>query len=177
MATTTTLDSMLELPAVDERLVAPESRYEIVDGTVVYMPPAGESHGASHGLLVAIVHAHRADAYALALHMLTRTSQLDDIAPDVSVYPSARDPATGGRYIEDLAFEIVNTESLAYAGIKAAKLVARGVRRVFAIDLDRACALEWSKDRGEWSLLDRRTQIEDPALAVPIPVAALLAVP
>ncbi|HSK03361.1 MAG TPA: hypothetical protein VK932_19050, partial [Kofleriaceae bacterium] len=35
-------------------------------------------------------------------------------------------------------------------------------------------ALEWSKEAGQWSILDRRGQIEDPALAVPIPIEALL---
>ena len=174
MAFTTTHDPISKLPEVDERLVVPEARYEIVDGRVVHVPPADEPHGANHCTLAAIAHAHRADAYAPAVDMLTRTSQIDDIAPDVSVYPSARDPATGGRLLEELAFEIVSTESIAHAGTKAAKLVARGVRRVFAIDLKRARALEWSKELGEWSLLDRRGQIEDPVLAVPIPIEALL---
>jgi hypothetical protein len=106
--------------------------------------------------------------------MLTRTSRVDDVAPDVSVYPTARDPRTGGRQLEELAFEIVSTESLAHAGRKAQKLVSRGVRRVFAIDVEGMRALEWSEELGEWSILDRRGVIEDPALAVPVPVEALL---
>jgi predicted transposase YdaD len=52
--------------------------------------------------------------------------------------------------------------------------VARGVRRVFALDVERMRALEWSTETGQWSILDRRAQIEDPALAVPIPIEALL---
>ncbi|HWU89181.1 MAG TPA: Uma2 family endonuclease, partial [Kofleriaceae bacterium] len=106
MASTTTEGSISDLPEVDERLVAPNARYEIVDGRVVYVPPADEPHGASHGSLAAVVHAHRADGYALAVDMLTRTSRIDDIAPDLSVYPSARDSTTGGRRLEELAFEI-----------------------------------------------------------------------
>jgi hypothetical protein len=110
----------------------------------------------------------------VAADMLTRTSRGDDIAPDVSVYPTARDPQTGRRQLEELAFEIASTETLAHAGRKAAKLVSRGVRRVFVVDVERKRALEWSKEAGQWSILDRRGQIEDPALAVPIPIEALL---
>ncbi|HSK04543.1 MAG TPA: hypothetical protein VK932_24980, partial [Kofleriaceae bacterium] len=76
--------------------------------------------------------------------------------------------------LEELAFEVVSAQSLAHVGQRAAKLVARGVRRVFALDVKRMRALEWSKDTGEWRLLERSGQIEDPALAVPIPLDALL---
>ncbi|HSK04458.1 MAG TPA: hypothetical protein VK932_24555, partial [Kofleriaceae bacterium] len=76
--------------------------------------------------------------------------------------------------LEELAFEVVSAQSLAHVGQRAAKLVARGVRRVFALDVKRMRALEWSNDTGEWKLLERSGQIEDPALAVPIPIEALL---
>ncbi len=167
-------DSTTELPAVDERLVAPETRYEIIDGRVVYVPPADQPHAESHAELAALVHAHRADEFSVAVDMLTRTSRIEDFAPDVSVYPTARDPRTGGRQLEQLAFEIASTESLGHAGTKAAKLIARGVRRVFAIDVERNRALEWSTAIDAWSILDRRDVIADSALAVPLPVAALL---
>jgi hypothetical protein len=173
MMAPTTEFSTSELPEVDERLVTPNTRHEIIDGRMVYVPPADEPHGESHGSLAAVIHAHRAGGYAVAVDMLTRTSRIDDIAPDVSVYPRARN-ATGGRQLEELAFEIASTESLSHAGTKAAKLVARGVRRVFAIDIERDRALEWSKELSQWSILDRRAQIEDPALAVPLPIEALL---
>lgn len=162
------------LPDVDDRLVAPESRYEIENGRVVYVPPADEPHGSLHAHLAAVICAHRAEGYAVAVDMMTRTSRIDDIAPDLSVYPEARDPQTGGRRLEELAFEIASTESLGHAGSKAAKLIARGVRRVFAIDVERGRALEWSSERGTWSMLDTRGQLEDRALAVAIPVEALL---
>jgi hypothetical protein len=106
--------------------------------------------------------------------MLTRTSEIDDIAPDVSVFPDARDPETGGRQLEQLGFEVVSSESLGCAGRKAAKLVARGARRVFAIDVERARALEWSSSLGTWSVLDPSAHIEDRALEVPLPIGALL---
>jgi len=167
-------ESLSELPDVDERLVAPGTRYEIEDGRVIYVPPADEPHAELHANLSALLHAHRAPGYSVALDMLTRTSRIDDFAPDASVYPTARDPRTGGRHIEELAFEIASIESLGHVGRRAAKLVSRGVRRVFALDLERTLALEWSQAEGRWSPLERGARIEDPALAVPLPIEALL---
>jgi len=45
---------------------------------------------------------------------------------------------------------------------------------VFALDLERVRALEWSRELGRWSILDRGARIEDPAFAVPLPIDALL---
>jgi Uma2 family endonuclease len=163
-----------ELPAVDEPLVAPETRYEVLDGGLVHVSPAHEPHGSRHSKVSALVEAHVAPEFDVASDMLTRTSETDDVAPDVSVFPYARDPETGGRQVEHLAFEIVSTESMSHAGQKAAKLVRRGVRRVFAIDVERERALEWSRSRGTWSLLDPSGHIEDLALAVPLPIEALV---
>jgi Uma2 family endonuclease len=163
-----------ELPDIDERLVAPENRYEILDGAIVHVAPAHEPHAIRHSKISALVEAHVAPELDVASDMLTRTSEIDDIAPDVSVFPSARDPRTGGRQLEQLAFEVVSTESLGHAARKAEKLARRGVRRVFAIDIERGRALEWSPALGTWSMLDATAQIEDPALAVPLPIAALL---
>jgi hypothetical protein len=106
--------------------------------------------------------------------MLTRTSVLDDIAPDASVFPRERDPDTGGRRIEELAFEIVSTERLSEAAVKARKLVERGVRRVFAVDVVRQRAFEWSRDLGTWQILAADSTIDDAVLAVKLPVAALV---
>jgi hypothetical protein len=166
--------SSSRLPEVDERLVAPETRYEIEDGEEMYAAPADEPHAESHASLGALLKAHRAPGYSVAVDMLTRTSRIDDIAPDASVYPTARHPRTGGRQLEEMAFEIASAESVRHAGSRAAKLVARGVRRVFAIDIRRLCALEWSKELNQWSILDRRGRIEDRVLAVPISIAVLL---
>jgi hypothetical protein len=61
---------------------------------------------------------------------------------------------------EHLVFEVVSTESIGHAARKAAKLSARGVRRVFAIDVERSRALEWSAElgslpRGTWPSIMR----------------------
>jgi hypothetical protein len=163
-----------ELPAVDERLVAPETRYEIYDGELAYVSPADPPHGTRHLQIAALIEAHTGPEFEAAADMLTRTSEIDDVAPDVSVYPDAPNPETGGRQIEQLAFEIVSTESLGHAGRKASKLVARGVRRVFAIDIERSRALEWSAALDTWSVLDAAGRIDDPALAVPLPIDSLI---
>jgi Uma2 family endonuclease len=163
-----------ELPAVDERLIAPNCGYEIDDGKLVPVPPADEPHAECHSRLAALLEAHVAAEFNVAIDMLTRTSWTSDLAPDASVYPRARDSRTGGRQLEHLAFEIVSTESLGHSGRKAASLVGRGVRRVFAIDLEHVRAFEWSRELESWRVLDRRTSIVDPALVVPLPVSALL---
>jgi Uma2 family endonuclease len=164
----------LELPAIDERLVAPETRYEMWDGELVHVPPADPPHGTRHLQLAALIEAHTGPEFESAAELLTRTSRTDDIAPDVSVYPDGPDPRTGGRQLEQLAFEIASTQSLGNAGRKAAKLVGRGVRRVFAIDVERSRALEWSAALGTWKVLDSSGHIEDPALAVPLPIETLI---
>lgn len=162
------------LLAIDDRLVAPETRYEMRDGELAYVSPADPPHGEHHLQLAALIEAHTGFAFEAAADLLTRTSPVDDVAPDISVYPDAPDPQTGGRQLEQLAFEIVSTQSLRDAAGKAAKLADRGVRRVFAIDVARARVLEWSTQRGAWQELDSEGHIDDPALEVPLPVAVMV---
>ncbi len=163
-----------DLPAVDERLVAPEARYEIDDGKLVYVAPADEPHGEAHGALAALLRAHCAVEYKVAIDMLTRTSKTSDIAPDASVYPAARDARTGGRQLEELAFELLSTTRLSTAASKADQLTKRGVRRVFGIDLVKRRVVEWSRDLGSWSILPTIGVIEDAVFATPLPIEGLL---
>lgn len=170
----TAVDTIEELPPIDERLALPEAGYEIIDGVVTFVVPADPPHGESHQTISVLVSAHVHTDFKVALDLLTRTSKIDDIAPDVSVYPRAPDPKTGGRSLEHLAFQVVSTESLARASTKAKKLAGRGVRRVFAIDIKRNRALEWSRELDTWGVLDSDGYIEDAALAVRLSVHALL---
>jgi hypothetical protein len=105
-----------------------------------------------------------APGYNAASDMLTRAGWRDDFAMDTSVYPIARDPVTGGRQLEELAFEVVVSESLALAGKKAATSRGRGVRRVFAIDVERGVCLEWSVAVDGWEIVGSGAAIEDRAL-------------
>jgi Uma2 family endonuclease len=163
-----------ERPAVDARLVAPESGYEIIDGRVVEVAPADEPHGTRHSKVAAVLEASVAEDYDVAVDMLTRTSKTDDFAPDASVFPRARDARTGGRRIEELAFEVVSTQSLSDAGGKASKLLGRGIRRVFAVDIPHERVFEWNADARTWQLFPDDGAIEDRCLAVAVPVAALV---
>ena len=54
------------LPAVDVRLVAPESRYEIEDGKVLFVAPADEPHANRHSKVSALVEARAAADYDVA---------------------------------------------------------------------------------------------------------------
>ncbi len=163
-----------ELPAVDARLVMPETRYEVEDGRLVYCAPASEPHASRHSKVQAILEAYVREEYDVACDMLTRTSEERDAAPDASVFPLARDPQTGGRQLEQLAFEVLGTQALADAGVKAAKLAARGVRRIFAIDVERQRAFEWSRETGTWAFLAPSDSIVDETLALPLPLEALV---
>ena len=60
------------------------------------------------------------------------------------------------------------------AASKAEQLVARGVRRVFGIDLGKRRVVEWSRELGSWSILATDAVIEDRALAVPLPLRVLV---
>jgi hypothetical protein len=136
--------------------------------------PADEPHGEAHGALAALLRAHCATAYKVAIDMLTRTSKVSDIAPDASVYPAARDPRTGGRQLEELAFELLATTRLSTAASKAEQLAKRGVRRVFGIDLVKRRVVEWSRELGSWSILPIAGVIEDRVFAEPLPIEGLL---
>jgi hypothetical protein len=160
--------------AVDERLVMPETRFEVIDGEVVYVSPADCPHASAHSKLSALLEACVAPEYDATVDMLTRTGEMGDMAPDASIYPREPDPKTGGRQLEALAFEVVSTESLSHAAVKAARLVARGVRRVFAIDVGRAKALEWSRRTDGWEILAPEAVVTDEALAAPLVIRDLL---
>jgi Uma2 family endonuclease len=161
------------LPPVDESILADGARFEIIDGKVFDVPPAQEPHAERNSKLAALLEAHLAADFNAAIDMLTRTGHLTNFAPDASVYPAARDPQTGGRQLERLAFEVVSTETMGHAAVKAALLTERGVARVFALDVEGQRVLEWSSKKGAWRHLKAGTNIDDVSLAVPLPVDAL----
>jgi hypothetical protein len=161
-------------PPIDEHVVAVESRAEIVDGRLELTPPADEPHGTTHFDLTFLLGAHVAPGYRGALDMLTRSAEDQDFAPDASVYPIAREPGTGRRLLDELSFEIVGRQSLSVCTSKARALVARGVRRVFCVVIERDEVREWSAVRDGWDLLDPDFAIADRCFVRPLPIAALL---
>lgn len=161
-------------PAVDERLVVPGQGCEVLDGEVVEVSPSDEPHGRRQSKLSALLEVHVGPNWLVAADMLTRTSKLGDIAPDASVYPLERDANTGGRQLEALAFEVCSSQTRSDSAKKAARLVERGVRRVFAIDVRREQVLEWSAASESWRELDADGTIDDPVFAVPLPIRSLV---
>ena len=144
------------------------------DGSRGFVPAGGRTpHHARHSKLSALLEAYIGDDWDAACDMLTRTSETDDIAPDASIFPRVRDPETGGRRLEELAFEGVSTDRLSRAAVRAQKLIRRGVRRVFAIDVPRERTFEWSPQLGTWEILAPESCIEDPVFVAPVSVTTL----
>lgn len=164
-----------DLPPPDARLIAPGARYEALDGRLHALARSDERFGSRRSKLAALLEAHAGAAYDVATRLLTRTSELNDFATDACVVPIARDMRTRGRQLEELAFLLVRDDSSGRARTKARHLVRPGVRRVFAIDVERRRCLEWSAARNDWSPLPANAVVEDPALEAPLAIRDLLA--
>lgn len=162
------------LPAVDDRLVAPESHAEILDGRVYRTMGANPPHATRHFEAAHLFAGVIADGYSGAVDMLTRANDDSDAAPDISVFPSAPDPVTGGRQLEEIAFEVLDTERMSHATEKVAKFAARGVRRLFAVRVAARKVYEWHHAHEDWEELDPTIELVDRCFRVPVPVAALI---
>ena len=137
--------------------------------------PALPDHGDEHSELDFVVRGLVAPGYQVSTDLLTRVGGDSDFASDSSVRKKGTDPATGTRYLEEIAFEVVSTQSERDVAEKADEMHGRGVRRLFAIFVKgprRVC--EWSPKSRRWIPLDAGTRIEDPCLVTPLAVSALL---
>lgn len=164
----------MRLPAIDDRLAPPETRLEYLDGIEVFAAPADPPHATLHAKLAYLLEAHAAKGYVTAVDMLTRTDETTDFAPDASVYPAALDRRTGGRRLEELAFELSDKQALSVATKKARALVKRGVRRVFCLRVGPGRLLEWSRETDAWQPLANEASIDDRCLVRPLSVRALI---
>ena len=159
------------LPAVDDRLAPPETRVEYLNGQEIFAAPAGECHGRQHSYLDRVVGANVREPYVVAVDMLTRTEDGSDFAADVSVYEAVGDPrveASSPRKLEEIVFEVVDRQAAAIPTRKAVELVARGVRRVFAVFTRERALFEWSSKEGRWERISGDAVIEDPCFVRPI---------
>ncbi|WP_437279307.1 Uma2 family endonuclease [Sorangium sp. So ce375] len=161
-------------PRVDERLAPPESRVEYLGGQKLIAAPADAPHATRHCDLAHVVRAYVAPGYTAAVDMLTRTSAESDFAPDTSIFPTDPDPETGGRRIEEIAFEVASEQAMSVPTTKARELVRRGVRRVFCLVLKQSGMFEWTRAKNDWVRLPDDATIEDRCLVRPLPVRALL---
>lgn len=163
-----------DVPRIDERLVEPETREEIVRGRRVLAMPAHPPHGDRHFELDYVIRACLREGYIGSTDLLTRSSVSSDFATDTCVRRAGIDPRTGTRYLEELAFEIVNEQSLRDITERAEDLTARGVRRVIAIFVQKGEVSEWSVKDGTWRKLDPDAPFSDPTLLRPLRVRELL---
>jgi len=161
-------------PRVDDQLVRPETREEIVRGRRIHAAPAKVPHADRHQILGVATEGCIAPGFIASTDLLTRAGPGSDFATDTSVRREGIDPLTGARYLEELAFEIVNEQSRRHITERAQDLSTRGVRRIIAVFVKRGEVCEWSPERDEWIVLDPTGVLEDPALAEPLPIRAML---
>jgi hypothetical protein len=162
-------------PGLDDHLVEAEiTRDEIIGGQRVVLSPAHEPHATEHTELDYVVRAHVAPGYGAATDLLTRHDEESDFATDTCVRKKGVDPQTGGRYLEEIAFEVVSEQKERYVREKALRMHRRGVRRIFAVWTKDQRVCEWSPEGQSWRRLAADARIEDPCLVTPLKVAALL---
>jgi len=160
-------------PYVDERLVAPETREEIVRGRRTHAPGASPAHGDRHNQLNRVIGTCVARGYTVSTRLLTRAGPRSDFATDTCVRRSGVDPRTGSRYLEELAFEVVDDESSMLETVERAEdLTSCGVRRLIAIVADRSKICEWSPATKRWLPFDPNDVLEDATLICPVPLRA-----
>ena len=163
-----------DVPRVDDRIVRPETREEVVRGRHVLAMPSNPPHGDRHFKLDYVIGAHVKEGYVGSTDLLTRSSESSDFATDTCIRRDGTDPRTGTRYLEELAFEVVNEQSLRDITERAEDLTARGVRRVIAIFVQKGEVCEWSSKGSTWRKLDPDVTFSDATLARPFRVRELL---
>jgi hypothetical protein len=161
-----------DAPGVSDHVVTPGTREELLRGKRIHVAPSNPEHADPHFNLDVALGVHVAPSYVGSTDLLTRVAHDGDFASDTCIRRAGIDPATGQRYLEEMAFEVVNTQRLSDVTAKAEDLSARGVRRVFAVFVRRGVVSEWRGD--QWEPLADDSVIEDACLAAPLPVVALL---
>src|SRR5689334_23934084 len=135
------------LPRVDDHLVQAEiTRDEIVGGVRVVASPAQPPHATRHTQLDYVVRALVTPGFTAAADLLTRHDHDSDFATDVCVFKDGVDPATGARYLEEIAFEVVSQQNERLFTEKAVRMHRRGVRRIFAVRVKKGEVCEWSAE-------------------------------
>ncbi len=162
-------------PRVDDHLVEAEvTRDEIIGGRRVVSMPAHPPHAKRQTELDYVLRNRVAPGYTAATDLLTRVDEESDFASDTCVYKDEIDPATGARYLEEMAFEIVSEQNEGDVTEKAVRMRRRGVRRLFAIWVKKGQVCEWSLESRSWRPLTPGTQIEDLCFVAPLAVEALI---
>jgi hypothetical protein len=161
-------------PPLDEHVVRPETREEMVRGERVYAQPARAPHGDGHFRLDYVLGAHVRAGYVGSTDLLTHVAHGSDFASDTCIRRDGEDPATGERFLEEVAFEVVHEQSAQKVRERAEDWTRRGVRRIFGVFVKKGTVDEWLPGAKAWRALDPGSAISDPSLVRPISVRALL---
>jgi hypothetical protein len=161
-------------PPLDEHVVRPETREEMVRGERIYAQPALEPHADEHFRLDFVLGGHVSTGYVGSTDLLTHVLHGSDFASDTCIRQGGDDPATGGRYLEQLAFEVVHEQPLKKASEHAEDWSRRGVRRVFGIFVKKGTVEEYLPSTKKWRPIDPGGVISDPCLVRPLSVKGLL---
>jgi hypothetical protein len=161
------------MPRLDEHLVREATREEVLRGQRLIAAPAREPHADPHARLDYLITAAAASGYVTSSDLLTRAGPGSEFATDTSVRREGIDPATGTRYLEELAFEVVSTQSLREITLRAEDLSNRGVRRVIAVFVKKPEVAEWSASTKSWLPLALDSKLADPTLARPVSIRAV----
>ena len=173
-AETMRLPGREDCPRLDDHLVEPEvSREEIIGGRRIETMGSNPPHAFRHSELDYVLRAKAQSGYRTASDLLTRVDEESDFATDASIVKDGVD-AAGVRHLEELAFEVVSTQSKSDVTDKAVRMHRRGVRRIFAIFLEQRRVSEWSAANRSWKALQAESVIDDPCLVEPLEVKALL---
>lgn len=161
-------------PRLDDHIVTPGTREEMVRGRRVIAQPANPPHADLHNRLGSVIEQHAAPGYIVSSDLLTRVNEGSNFATDTSVRHAGIDPNTGDRYLEELVFEVVSTQSMADIRARAEDLSDRGVRRVIAIFVKRGEVREWDPRENRWVTLSLDGVLKDRTLVRPVEIRALL---
>lgn len=164
-----------QFPRIDDHLVKPEvSRFELIRGREVDVSGADPPHADAQARLAFLIMAHVVAGFVVSTELLTRVAHGSDFATDVCVRKDGIDPRRDTRYLEEVAFEIVNKQKKRDVTDKAEDMVCRGVRRAFAIFVRTGQVCEWSAAKGKFIPFDRNAVITDRVFVRPVAVQALL---
>jgi hypothetical protein len=163
-------------PRVDDHIVVPEGTgEEVIRNRKVIALPANEEHGDAQAHLGAVLSFQLRPGYVLSVELLTRVLVGSNFATDVCIRKAGIDPTTGVRFLEELAFEVVNEQRTRDVTEKAEDMTRRGVRRIFTIFVKTGEISEWSKSLGEFVALPKQNgEVVDPVFVRPVAVKALI---
>jgi hypothetical protein len=164
-----------EFPDVDDHIVTPETREEMLRGVLMFQPYADAPHADLHARLSMLIAHHVAPGYVASTGLLTRFAADSDFGTSVCVRKAGIDPTTGARYLEELAFEIVSERPPEEVRMRAEVMAARGVRRLIAIFVNDSTVGQWDRDTGRYEPWGHPGdgKLVDPTLLRPIPLRVL----